>query len=292
MMKRDIKMIGLDLDGTLLNSDKVFSDYSKQVIAEAIRQGVIVLPATGRPATGIPREVREFPGIRYAVTANGARVLDMKENKVLYERLVAYEDGKRLLEIFGKYDTLMEIYYEGVGYANAEGLRQVERFVPVAPMAKYITGSRRAVEDLHELICREQRPVDKVHALFADLDERKAALAEAKEQLPHMEYTSAIANNLEVNAEGARKGIGLLKLGEVLGISREEIMACGDGSNDLDMIREVGFGVAMANAIDPIKQAADYVTVSNDEDGVAKAIEKYVLKSPKKIKESSYVRFY
>lgn len=278
MMRRDIKMIGLDLDGTLLTSEKVISDYTRQVLTEAIRQGVIVLPATGRPVTGIPEEVREFPGVRYAVTANGARVLDMKEKRIFYERLVSYGEGKRLLEIFGKYDTLMEIYYEGVGYANADALKEVERFVPAAPMVRYITRSRRAVEDLYAFLCREGRPVDKVHALFADLSEREAALAEAKEKVPDMEYTSAIANNLEVNAKGARKGVGLLKLGEALGISREEIMVCGDGANDLDMIREAGFGVAMANAIDAVKQAADDVTLTNDEDGVAKAIEKYVLK--------------
>ena len=79
MTKQNIKMIGLDLDGTLLDSNKVFSDYSRQVIAEALRRGVVVLPATGRPASGIPREVMEFPGIRYALTSNGARVLDMQE---------------------------------------------------------------------------------------------------------------------------------------------------------------------------------------------------------------------
>lgn len=278
MMRRDIKMIGLDLDGTLLNSEKVLSDYTKQILAEAIRQGVIVLPTTGRPVTGIPEEVREFPGVRYAVTANGARVLDMKENRIFYERLVAYEDGKRLLEVFGKYDTLLEIYYDGVGYASTDALRQVERFVPLAPMVKYITRSRRAVDDLYVFFNSEGRPVDKVHVLFADLTERKAAFAEAKEILPDLEYTSAIDNNLEVNAKGARKGVGLLKLGEALGISREEIMACGDGANDLDMIREAGLGVAMANAVDAVKQAADDVTLTNDEDGVAKAIEKYVLK--------------
>ena len=88
MTKQDIKMIGLDLDGTLLNSEKVFTDYSKEVLGEAIRQGVIVLPATGRPLTGIPKEVLEFPGIRYALTSNGARVVDLKENKVLYECLL------------------------------------------------------------------------------------------------------------------------------------------------------------------------------------------------------------
>jgi hydroxymethylpyrimidine pyrophosphatase-like HAD family hydrolase len=89
--------------------------------------------------------------------------------------------------------------------------------------------------------------------------------------------TSALGNNVEVNAVGADKGLGLLKLGEILGISRDEIMACGDGTNDSSMILAAGVGVAMGNAVDEVKAIADYITLTNDEDGVAKAIEKFVL---------------
>lgn len=278
MMKQNIKLIGLDLDGTLLNSNKVFTEYSRQVIAEAIRQGVIVLPATGRPVCGIPKEIMEFPGIRYALTANGARVLDMKEDQVLYERLMSYEDGKKLLEIFKKYDVFLEAYFDGAGYADMESLKHIDKYMPVAPMARYLSSTRRPVENVYDFFCREHRPTDKIQALFANLEEKEAALKEAKEQVPGIEYTGALFNNIEANAKDARKGIALVKLGEILGIPREQIMACGDGSNDVEMIQEAGFGVAMANAIEPVKQAADYVTLSNDEDGVAKAIEKYVLK--------------
>lgn len=278
MMRRNIKMIGLDLDGTLLDSNKVFTEYSRQVIGEAIRQGVIVLPATGRPVSGVPKEIMELPGIRYALTANGARVLDMQENKVLYERLMCYEDGKRLLEIFRKYDVFLEAYFDGVGYAEEKKLKQIDRYMLVGPMARYLASTRRSVEDIYEFFCRECRPTDKIQAIFANLDEKEVALAEAREKVPGVEYTGALFNNIEVNGRGARKGIALIRLGELLGISREEIMACGDGLNDVEMIREAGFGVAMANAMDQVKQVADYVTLSNDEDGVAKAIEKYVLK--------------
>lgn len=278
MVRQDIKMIGLDLDGTFLNSEKVFTDYSKEVLGKAIRQGIIVLPATGRPLTGIPKEVLEFPGIRYALTSNGARVVDLKENKVLYECLLDYEDGKKLLDIFRKYDAFLEVYFEGVGYADEEELKRVERYMPIAPMAKYITSTRRPVKGIYEMFCAERRRADKIQGLFVDQDEKLQAFAEAKEALPHLELTGALFNNIEANGKGARKGFALVKLGEQLGIAKEQIMACGDGSNDMEMIREVGFGVAMANAIDSVKEVADYVTLSNDEDGVAKAIEKYVLK--------------
>lgn len=83
--------------------------------------------------------------------------------------------------------------------------------------------------------------------------------------------------NLEINAAGVNKGKAMIELGKVLGIPREEIMAFGDGNNDLKMLKEVGTGVAMENAIPSLKEAADYVALSNDEEGVAKFIEKYVL---------------
>ena len=83
-----IKMIGLDLDGTLLTSDKKLLPYTRQVIAEAIERGILVLMATGRPCTGIPGELRDFPGIRYALTSNGARILDTQTGKALIEHLL------------------------------------------------------------------------------------------------------------------------------------------------------------------------------------------------------------
>lgn len=277
MTKRNIKMIGLDLDGTLLDSDKVFTDYSKRVIAEAIRQGAIVLPATGRPVSGLPKEVMEFPGIRYALTSNGARVLDMQDGKVLYERLISYEAGGKLLAILQKYDALLEIYYEGIGYANERDLKLVKRYMPSPPMADYIINTRKPVEDVCGMYHTKCRPVDKIQALFASQEDKKAAFAEVRENVPEITVCGALHNNLEANAKEARKGIALIKLGKLLGIPREEIMACGDGSNDIEMVREAGLGVAMSNAIDEVKEAADYVTLSNDEDGAAKAIEKYVL---------------
>ena len=123
----------------------------------------------------------------------------------------------------------------------------------------------------------EHRPLDKIQALFASQEEKRAAFAEVRETLPEITVCGALHNNLEANAKEARKGVALIKLGEFLGISKEEIMACGDGSNDIEMVKEAGLGVAMSNAIDEVKAAADYVTCSNDEDGAAKAIEKYVL---------------
>ena len=278
MMKRNIKMIGFDLDGTLLNSNKEISDYTRDVMREAVEQGVIILPATGRPLTGIPKPVMALPGIRYAVTANGARVVDVQEDKVLHEALLPYEKGKELLEIFAKYDTYREVYYEEIGYASADMVERIEEYMPIKPMIEYMRTTRRRVPDVEAMFHEKKMAVDKLQALFRDTETRDLAMKEVKEKVQGAAVTSALGNNIEANGEDAQKGIALLKLGEILGIKKDEIMAFGDGSNDMDMIRRVGFGVAMENGIDEIKEAADYITVTNDEHGVAKAIEKFVLR--------------
>lgn len=90
--------------------------------------------------------------------------------------------------------------------------------------------------------------------------------------------TGALKNNIEVTAQNVNKGRAIIELGEMLSIKREEIMACGDGANDMEMIKRAGLGIAMGNAIEEVKRAADAITLTNDEDGAARAIEEYVLK--------------
>lgn len=269
-------MIGLDCDGTLLNDRKELTPYSRKVLLKAIEQGIVVLAATGRPASGIPKEVRELPGIRYALTANGARIVDLKENKILYEATMPFETAVRILDVFAKYDTYKEAFIGETGYTNAKDLANAEDYGLIPGMIQYLRESRVPIPNVREKLLQMQKPVDKVQALFKNREEKEQAFLEVRE-IPGTEPTGALENNIEVNALGVNKGLGLLKLGELLGIEREEIMACGDGMNDLEMLREVGFGVAMENAVQPVKDAANYVTDSNENDGVAKAIVKFAL---------------
>ena len=104
-MKYRIKMIGLDLDGTLLTDRKELTGRTRNAISKAMKQGVEVLVATGRPWLGVPEELRKFPGMRYALTSNGARIIDTVENRVIEEHLLLPELAKKALEICGKYDT-------------------------------------------------------------------------------------------------------------------------------------------------------------------------------------------
>lgn len=274
---QQIKMIGLDLDGTLLNSRKELTEYTRKVLEQAIEQGIVVLAATGRPLSGLVKEIREFPGMRYAVTSNGARIMDIEQGKVLAEYLLPKESAKKTLDVFSKYDTLQEIYFDGQGYAEKQKLEHIERYHRDANMWHYALTTRIPVDDVQAALEERQQDLDKTQALFADTEERAKAWEEL-EQIPEIELVGSLGYNIEINAAGVNKGRGLVELGELLGIRREEIMAIGDGDNDITMLREVGLGVAMENADASVKAAADYVTGTNDEDGAAKAIERFALK--------------
>lgn len=275
-MSRTIRMIGVDLDGTLLNSEKQLTAYTREVLKKAIEQEVAVVVATGRPFSGVPDELKHFPRIRYALTANGARILDMQKQKVVYENLLSVESSEKVIDILRKHHAIHEFFVDGVGYMNEDGLKNVYAYFEDPHMAEYLQSTRIPVKDVKEKLQTMKCEVDKLQGIFRNQKDKEEALEELN-TLSGIVVTAAMDNNLEINKEGTNKGLGLLQLGKSLGISREEIMACGDGGNDVEMLKEVGFAVAMANGSDPVKKAADFVTVSNDEDGVAKAIERFVL---------------
>ena len=181
------------------------------------------------------------------------------------------------MEICGKYDTLQEVYYDGVSYAPADKRDMIPRYHKNPNMWEYMRKTRTWVEDIFRMVRESDRGLDKIQMLFADMEERTKAWQELSE-VEGLELVGSLGYNIEINAAGVNKGSGLVSLGRLLGIRREEIMACGDGDNDLLMLKEVGFGVAMANAEEEVKKAADYITLSNEEDGVADAIEKFALR--------------
>lgn len=276
-MNQNIKMVGLDLDGTLLNNQKKISDYTRKVLNQAIEQGCVVLISTGRPISAVSKEILDFKGMKYAVTVNGAKILDLETGEVLYSNPVPFETAVEVLKLCGEYDAIPELITSDKIYTKASCLTHLEDYYSSPSMIEYVLTTRTPVEDVNEMLYQTKQPIDKLRAVFRYPEER----AEARRRLESMSGL-VIANSssvdLEINVEGADKGTGLLWLGKQLGIQREEIMACGDSYNDYEMLKAVGFSVAMENGEEIVKEIADYVTDTNDNDGVAKAFEKFVLK--------------
>ena len=277
MRNKHIRLIASDLDGTLLNDDKVFTERTKQAISKAMDQGVIFVPATGRPLFGIPKDVLEFPGVRYVITANGARIIDAKENKCLQENLLSYEKGLAVFDAVKDFDCYMEAYFNGKGYGTKRYLPNLEKYVELPAMREYILNSRERVDDVVEFFREKKSATDKVQAFFRTLEERQEAVDKIIATVEGVYVTGALESNIEVGAEGVDKEKGLICLSEITGIPLEEMMVFGDGRNDTTMIRDAGVGVAMENACEEAKAVADIIAGNNNEDGVARIIETYIL---------------
>ena len=163
-MRKEIKMIAFDCDGTLLNDKKEMTEYTRKVLMQAIDQGIEVLAATGRPLTGLPKEVKELSGIRYAITSNGARIVNMEKEEVIYESSVSVKVARQILDIFSQYDTYKEVFLNGIGYGNASELEKIEEYVTIPSMATYLRESRIPETDIYKKIENDSLRVDKVQA--------------------------------------------------------------------------------------------------------------------------------
>ena len=271
-----IRLIALDLDGTLMNQKKEITPRTRAVIREAAQAGILVMPATGRPVTGFPDVLAAMPNCRYALTSNGALVYDLQEKRAVYEDMLSLAHTLAVLDFLKDRDVMVDVYQDGNGYSDRQKLADLDHYTIAKGMREYILRTRIPVDSVRDFVTAKGRPVEKLVIFFHDVGE-KPEVERSLSALPFLRTTDASPVNLEVNHSTANKGDSLLRFGAQLGIAREEIMAVGDGRNDRDMIIAAGLGVAMANACDELKEAADVETLSNDEDGVAAAIEKYAL---------------
>ena len=270
-----IQMILLDLDGTLLTSDKRLSPGNRAALERAAARGVHIVPSTGRFYSGMPQVGRELPFVRYVVSINGALIYDAAEDKVLRRADIAPEDADRLFQRMEQLPVLYDCFIDGWGCMDRRQYEQVESFVEDPGFRRMILELRRPVDDLRGYVVRTGTPVQKTQMFFREAAARNAELERMIRDFPDMSVTSSYPLNIEINAKPASKGEGLRFLCRHLGIDPRDAMACGDGSNDISMLQAAGVGVAMANADPRLLAAADYVTGGNDSDGVAEAVERF-----------------
>lgn len=271
-----IRLIALDLDGTLLDSQKQLSDRNRQALKACIARGIHVVPCTGRTAEGIPKMIKEIPGIRYAITVNGGMIEDMEKKAVLDQHLLEKEIALDIIEQIKDRHIMYDVYADGQGISEDRFYNHLDEYKITKEIQTLVKKTRRVVPNIIDYVKQKKGMVDKVNLFFSDLKEREE-IRELLKQRTDVIVSSSLYNNLEINAIGAEKGEALLRLAAILGISQEETMACGDGDNDTSMIRLAGTGVVMGNGEEYLKAIADYITASNDESGVAQAIEQLVL---------------
>lgn len=271
-----IRIIGLDLDGTVFNDQKEITPRTLAAIEAAAAKGIAVLPATGRPASGVPKEFLDIPGVDYALTSNGATITRLSDGEPVVFMPFDTPTALGLYDLLDPIDCICNVFIGGQSYTPERNAHLLEEFAP-ANIRAYIKDTRRKVKDLRQYILDHEGRVEKVVAMFQDLEQRRKTWDLIAEKFPQVEITSSFENNIELNAHGVHKGAALLALAKELGCGAENIMACGDNSNDLAMLQSVGLSVAMGNAEESIKETAKFITDDNNHDGVAKAIEQFVL---------------
>lgn len=280
----DIKLIALDLDGTLYTTDGKITPHTKEVLSEAVASGVTVIISTGRPFIGLPLSDMADIGITYAITANGAAVYHIPEpnSKVcLYENCMEPALCAKLLDWLYQHHLHLDAFIEGDAYTQESTRSIIDELNTSESLRTYIRDTRTAVPNLAQFILENHKAVQKFTVNFPPDDAGnyplRAKVAATLDSSDDLTYVSGGFTNLEITKKGISKAKGLQILCDALDIPVSSVMACGDSQNDLDIVNAAGLGIAMANAEQLLLDAADFVSLSNNEDGVAYAVEKYVL---------------
>ena len=197
-----------------------------------------------------------------------------KAGKALRELYIPRGTALAAYDALAAFDCMTDLFQDGQGYTTPANRAASYRFVP-DNLRDYVLNTRTVLPDLRAFIASQERGIEKLTIFFLDEDERRRAWVEVAAL--GVDVVSSLPLNMEINAAGVDKGAGLLALAEQLGLPASALMACGDGGNDTAMVAAAGLGVAMANAFPEVKAAAHYITASNNEDGVARAVETFVL---------------
>ncbi len=272
-----IKLIALDLDGTTINNNREISRRNRAALQKAAEQGVNIVIATGRPFSALPADVFEIEAIRYVLTSNGASITDLAENKTFYENCLSPLATEHSVALLKQYPYIIECFVKGIAYIDGEYYRQVERSGKSFRDVEYILTTRNPVDDIYQFMLDHKGSVENININFEDISE-KPAMREKLLTIPEATITSSFPHNLEIGGATTSKAEALRQMGRLLGIDSSEMMAAGDSPNDIAMLRACGFPVAVGNAVDEVKAVAKYIAPPNDADGVADAVEKFVLK--------------
>jgi len=273
----DIKIIALDLDGTLLNSRKELTEGCLSALERAAAKGIEIVPTTGRFFGGMPEAIRNLPFLHYAITVNGAQVYDIRSDCAVSKTEIPWKRAIEIMEFLDTLPVLYDCFMDNWGWMSRSFWERPEEYTDNPHYIKMLRELRKPVPELKAHLAEVQHDIQKTQFFTKDAALRQRLLKELPAMLPDIAVTTSVADNVELNDIRAHKGVALRQLAEYLDVPMSCTMACGDGLNDITMLRDAGLGVAMANACDEAKAAADVLTAGCDEDGVARAIERFCL---------------
>ncbi len=271
-----VRLIAFDLDGTLLGSDGRISARTGETLQRAAQNGIHLVAASGRPFKALPAELSEIEDIRYAITSNGSSIFSLPDGRRIFAADMAPETVLKVLAIAEQTDFPFEVFIGGTGYTSAAYFRHASDFGVPARVNDYVRRTRCPVDDIAAFTRAHLREIEGMNMIVADPEAKKRLVA-ALSAIPHLYITDSVSYYIEMAEGGVCKSAALAHLAGKLEVPLHETAAFGDSMNDLDLLRGAGLGIAMANALPDLVAAADDLTLSNDEDGVAHYIEKYFI---------------
>ena len=266
-----IKVIALDVDGTLMSSRNELLPSTVAALQDAADHGIHIVLSTGRMLSECRELLAQLPMIRYAVTCTGAQTVDLQDESTIGRKSLTADDLRLLCSHLWDLDVLLQVFddHDGLMHNDAVCLANAERYC--APgLAQAIRRYHAPEADLQAYVAAYEGPTNKLHMYFATAKDKQTAVERTK-GLPY-DFADTCDRDLEIMPLGVDKGLGLRQLAEHLGLDRSEVMAIGDGGNDEGMLRYAGLAVAMGNANDYVKSLAHRITDDNDHDGVANAV--------------------
>ena len=269
------KIIATDLDGTLFNSQGKISDENFEAIKELTDRGILVVPASGRAYREMPSIVRDHPLFRYYITSDGGTVYDKKEDKT-YELAMSKEVSNAVLDVLYEYPINMMLHADVNSYVDAD-LNTIEEYKKCnySDFWIYFVQKNDVVKENFKEFAYSHEAVQMFCVFFANLEDIEAC-KKRFDAMPEVIYAQSNEYNLEVFSKNAGKGNALYLLADILGIDRADTIAVGDSTNDFTMVTQAGLGLAMDNAMDALKQAADKVICNNDEHSIKYILENFI----------------
>ena len=267
---KNIKLIALDMDGTLLMSDKTIHPDTPQDIAFAAAKGVHVVYSTGRDISELTSYIPQLPDMRYGICASGSIVYDFQEERAVFRRAIPREVVLEVISIIGEETGMFHFLGDGVSVASEKQIECMEDF----QMGIYKELFRKVATPVPSMLeeAKRRSSVPKMNIYFRSGEERAAAWEKVK-HLP-LYFATVEKTSLEMTASGVSKASGLRELADYLGIALEETAGIGDADNDREILETVGISVAMENAEEKIRRMCSMVTDDNDHNGVGKALRK------------------
>lgn len=273
---RKIRIIALDLDGTLLNSNKELTPGNFAALQKAADAGIEIVPTTGRFYGGMPEVIRKMPFVHYVITINGAAVYDVRKQQDIAKAEIPMQKAVEIMEYLDTLPVIYDCYMDNWGWMTRAMWEKAEEFAPNAHYMKMIKELRTPVPELKTRLKETGHDMQKIQFFVQDMKLHGELLQSLPMQFPTTAVSTSVSNNIEINDRHANKGEAIGKLAAYLGFDISETMSFGDGLNDLSMIKAAGIGVAMANACSEVLAAADEMTLDCDHDGVAAGIKKFI----------------